>query len=252
MIGSADVEPNVTVRANAPEEESNPSQFLDLILIVHAPLIQTLQRVFLCLFQGGPRLAIAQSQIHLLVGPHVIQILASSHANAIRVNEQGLLGVQAESLDIEAFHIEGEAVGLFGTDGVKLVYLDEIETSHIRLARRVQAPGPQFFLNVLLIPGRQVPLDPFDKILRGLACGQRHHALWIGLDPLQESQGCQLAQYGEMLHHQRGDLFRGGVKNAISGGLECDLLDLGQVHRFVSGFGFGRLFGCHDSLPNGN
>jgi hypothetical protein len=75
VIGALNIEPDVPIRADPAQEEADASQFLNPLLVLHAPLIDLLQRGFLPGFKLIRGVAIPQCEVHAMARPEIGELL---------------------------------------------------------------------------------------------------------------------------------------------------------------------------------
>jgi len=195
------------VRADAAEEKADAAQGADLRLVLRAILVDAGNDLLLHLFKAGFRLPGPQREVNDLIRKDLRQGFALGHAEAPGVDEQGLAGIQTKAADIERIDIMMKAVDLGGTDGIKLIDLDEAQAGHLRFDGRVDAVRLEVFADFRGIPVVQIGIDPFNEMFRGFSGRQGDDALRIILYPFQEAERGQFAEHGKIIHLDHSDLF---------------------------------------------
>ncbi len=202
-------------------------------LVFHAPLVDIFELRLLPAFEIGLRMAIAQRQVHVLVGPDVGQCLTGLEADRGRIDQQGLGRVEAEAFDVEVLDVVIEAVVLRRVHRIEVVDLHEVQARHVGLRGRIDARFFEDLTRLQLVPTRHQTLNPPNEMLGALARRQADDASGVVLHPLDEAHGRQLAQGREVLDHNRGDLLGGAVQNVKRGGCDSNLLYRCQCYRCV-------------------
>ena len=127
MIRPADVETDMSIRADPAEKKTDPAQIPDTMFIFDAPLIDALEHFFLTLLQLAVSHAVAQTQIDRIIGPNVFQRTACSQTDCLAIDQLGFVRIQAEAFQVKFAYIVIEAVVLQRIDGIKLVDLNEMK-----------------------------------------------------------------------------------------------------------------------------
>mmetsp|Transcript_7937 Transcript_7937/g.26368 ORF Transcript_7937/g.26368 Transcript_7937/m.26368 type:complete len:425 (+) Transcript_7937:2108-3382(+) len=221
------VERHVPVRPDPAEEEANPAEGSDPVLVSHAKSVHRRERRRLLALALAVRRPQTQREIDA-PAEELAGVRPRLAPERPRIDRERLFRVEAEALDIVALHVRPEAVGLLRVDGVKLVNLDKGEAAHIGLpARRVHAPRAQLRLHLRGVPSAQQALHVPNEVLGGAPRRQRNHATRVALHPLQKTQRHQLAQLRKCIHFQHRDLFRWCVaKLPTAALLQGERLDL--------------------------
>ena len=210
-VAAADVECDVSVRADASEEESYAAHVPYLLVVGRAPVVDHEDGLLLHLLGRAPGVAVAQAQVYHSVGEHLGEVPAVHEGYLLAVDEYALGGVQAEVLDIVFLHVVVEAVVLAGVDRVELVYLYEVQAAQVGLLVEKESalfPGGRAFLGVPLV---QDLFNPCDKVFRSLARRKADDSVRMLRRPLQETECGELAELGKILHRDVGDVGRKSV-----------------------------------------
>ena len=210
-VAAADVECDVSVRADASEEESYAAHVPYLLVVGRAPVVDHEDGLLLHLLGRAPGVAVAQAQVYHSVGEHLSEVPAVHEGYLLAVDEDALRGVQAEVLYVVFLNIVVETVVLAGVDRVELVYLYEMQAAQVGLLIEKESalfPGGRAFLGVPLV---QDLFNPCDKVFRSLACRKADDSVRMLRRPLQETECGELAELGKILHRDVGDVGRKSV-----------------------------------------
>ena len=210
-VAAADIECDVSVGAYTSEEEPDAAHVPDFLVVVSAPVVNHEDGLLLHVLNCGLGVAVTQAQVYHSVGEYLGEVLAVYEGNLLAVDEDALRCVQAEVLDVIFLHIVVEAVVLAGVNRVEFVNLDEVQSPEVGFLgdqKSALLAGCGAFFGV---PFGQNLLDPRDEVLGSLAGGEADYSVRMLRCPFQESECCQLAQFGEILHCDVRDVGRKSV-----------------------------------------
>mmetsp|Transcript_6407 Transcript_6407/g.22893 ORF Transcript_6407/g.22893 Transcript_6407/m.22893 type:complete len:286 (-) Transcript_6407:61-918(-) len=207
VVLSFAVERHVAVRPYPTKEESDAPQAPDLLLVLAAILVHGGESGSLIPLQSCHGLPLRHCEVNA-VGEEVPIVHLSLAAQSPDVHHPDLCRIQAEVLCVLFLHIRREAVLVARVDGEELVHLEKVQARHVRPACRVQQPQTAQLLDGLPgPPSVQEVLHPPDKVLWGSAGGQGDYPARVGLHPLYEPRGHDLAELRKVFYLDDGQLF---------------------------------------------
>ena len=205
-VAAPDIECDVPVGADASEEESDASQVSDFLVVLRAPVVNHEDGALAQLLGGRLGLTVAQAQVDDSVRKYVPEVHAVSQRYLVAVDEQTFGRVQTEVLDVIFLYVVVEAVVLLRVDGVELVNLDEMQSAQVGFARYGKSAFGARCGSFLRVPFGQYLLDPRYKIFRSLAGWQADDSVRMLRRPFQEAESGQLAEFGEILYGDVGNI----------------------------------------------